>query len=82
METLNGGRNTSDELQRHILSMAADRGYTMTWDDVRIGMDSELVTIDMKWVDSVELVPRLYTHQWPYEGRVQVKRLKPMKLIE
>jgi hypothetical protein len=82
METLNGGRERSDEIQQRVLEMAAARGHVMTWDDVRIALDDDFITIDMKWVDTVDLVPRLYSHPWPYEGRVEVKRVKPVKIIE
>jgi hypothetical protein len=65
---------TSDELHRQIIAMAEARGHVMTWDDVQISIEKELTTIDMKWIDNVELIPRLYTRSWPYEGRIQVKR--------
>jgi hypothetical protein len=74
-ETLNGGRERSDEIQGHILEMAAARGYQMAWDDVHISLDQEYITIDMKWVDNIKLVPRYYARDWPYEGRVQIRRV-------
>ena len=82
METLNGGRERSDDIKRHILALGAARGYAMSWNDVEIGLDSDYITIDLKWVDTIELVPRFYSRQWPYEGRVQVRKMKPVKIIE
>jgi hypothetical protein len=81
METLNRGREQSDEIQRHILEMAEARGYEMAADDVQVSLDPEYITIDMAWVDNIELVPRYYARDWPYEGRVQIPRVKPGKLI-
>ena len=82
METLNRNRERSDEIQQHVLDMAAARGYEMTWNDVQLTIDEDYITIDMKWIDTIELVPRLYSRPWPYEGRVQVRKLKPVKIIE
>jgi hypothetical protein len=76
-DTLRGGRHSSDDIQRHILEMAAARGYVMTWDDLQLSIDKEFITIDMKWVDDIELVPRFYSRQWPYEARVQVRQVNP-----
>jgi hypothetical protein len=81
MEALNGGRSRSADIHRHILEMAAARGHEMTWDDVHVAIDKEFITIDMKWLDTVELVPRFYSRTWPYEGRVQVPVIKPEKLF-
>jgi hypothetical protein len=81
MEMLNGGFERSDDMQRHILEMAAARGHVMTSDDVHISLDHEFIVIDMKWVDNIAFVPRFYSRPWPYESRVQVKRVKPMKII-
>jgi hypothetical protein len=82
METLNGGRERTDDMKRHILEMATARGHEMTSDDVQIAVDNDYLTIDMKWVDTVELVPRLYSRTWPYEGRVQVRKVKPIKIFD
>jgi hypothetical protein len=82
METLNAGRGRSDEIHQHVLDMAAARDYEMSWNDVQLAIDKDYITIEMKWVDTIELVPRLYSRQWPYEGRVQVRKLKPVKIIE
>ena len=79
METLNGGRDQSDAIQRHVLEMAAERGYEMTSDDVQVSLDQEYITIDMQWVDNIKLVPRYYARDWPYEGRVQIPRGAPGK---
>ena len=81
METLNGGRDQRDEIQRHILEMAAERGYEMAWDDVQISVDQEYITIDMTWVDNIKLIPRYYARDWPYESRVQIPRVGPGRLI-
>jgi hypothetical protein len=62
--------------------MAAAREYEMSWEDVQIAIDNESITIDLKWVDTIELVPRLYSRQWPYEGRVQVRKVTPDNTIK
>lgn len=82
METLNGGRDRSDDIQRHILEMAAARGHAMTWDDIQIEIDKEFITIEMEWEDTLELVPRFYSRPWPHQGRVHVRMVKPIKLIQ
>jgi hypothetical protein len=81
METLKAGRHHSDDMKRHILDMAAARGHEMTWDDVDIAIDKEFITIDMRWLDTIELIPRYYSRTWPYEGRVQVPLGKPDTLM-
>ena len=80
-EILHGTFDTSDVLKQHILTMAATRDYTMTADDIHVSMDHDLITVDLKWVHNVELVPRVYTRPFPYDGHAQVRRTKPMKLI-
>lgn len=82
METLNGKREYSDDIKRHILEMAAARGHEMTWDDVEIAIDKEFITIDMRWSDTIEIVPRFYSRAWPHESRVQVPILKPVKVSQ
>jgi hypothetical protein len=82
MEMLNGGFVRSGEIQARVLEMATERGYVMTPEDVEVAVEKEVITIDMKWVDLVELVPRVYLHSWPYEGRVEVTLIEREKLIQ
>ena len=77
-ETLHGNSNTSDSLRQTILDMAAAGGHDMSADDVQIAMDGGDVIVDMKYVDNLALVPRVYTRPWPYEAHVQAHRVKPM----
>jgi hypothetical protein len=81
MEILNGGFERSDDMQRRILEMAEARGHVMTVDDVHIALDHEFIIVDLKYVDNLALVPRFYSRPWPYESRVEVKRVKPVKII-
>ena len=82
MEMLNSQFARSGDIQARVLEMAAERGYVMAAEDVEVALDKEAITIHMRWVDLVELVPRIYSHSWPYEGRVEVPLIEREKLFQ
>ena len=80
-QTRHGIETTTDELHERILDLAAERGHEMSWNDVNITRRDDEIVIDLKYVDHVAFVPRVYSRPWSYETTVQVRRIKPIELI-
>lgn len=72
---------TTDALHQRIVTMAGERGFDMSWNDVDLSVRNDEVAIDMKYVDDIPFIPRVYTRPWTFETTIQARRVKPLQII-
>jgi hypothetical protein len=66
-----GGQKTAPELHKRLLELAAEHGVTIDPGDVTVEKNGQETRAAMSYVEAVELVPRLYTHQQKVDIQVR-----------
>jgi hypothetical protein len=73
-----GATTSTSELQRRILLIAAEHGIEIDPADIVITKQGMYVSVAAAYLDYVDVLPRVYTHEQLFEFEVDVHPVRPI----
>ena len=73
-----GNAKTTSELHRQVLQLAEEHGVALESEDVAVERRGEQTFVSASYIESVPLVPAIYTRDQRYAFEVSVRGLRPL----
>src|SRR5215203_5678979 len=73
-----GDLKTASLLRKRIIQLAQDHDIDLTDDDVAIEKRGQQTYVSVTYVESIPLVPKLYTHEQSFDITMTVQPLRPI----
>jgi hypothetical protein len=74
-EALFSQRSTPAQLEARVAALAEEQEIPLDPETIAVNFTGPQATVSAAYTERVELVPRAYTREWPFELRVSVRRL-------
>ena len=74
-EALFSQRSTPEQLIARVAALAEEQQIPLAPESIAVNFTGPQATVSADYTERVELVPRGYTRDWPFELRVSVRRL-------
>jgi hypothetical protein len=74
-EALFSQRLSPQQLVSRVVELAEDHDIPVEPDAVAVDYNGPQATVSVNYSERVELVPRVYSRDWPFELRVSVRRM-------
>lgn len=73
-----GDMKTASQLRRRLLSVAADKGVSLSEDEITVEKRGLETFVSLAYVESIPLLPMVYTHEQAYDITMQVQPVRPL----
>ena len=74
-EALFSQRLSPQQLVSRVVEIAEDHEVPVEPEAIAVDYNGPQATVSLNYSERVELVPRVYTREWPFEMRVTVRRM-------
>lgn len=71
-------RGTGNDLHQRILEIAEAQGIPIAYEDVAVDRQGDLVTVSAAYIDTIPLVPKVYTREQLVEFEVSARIVRPL----
>ena len=71
-----GGSLNEEQIAERVIKLAADHEIPMEPDLMTVKRDPFLITIDVPYTDTVDLLPGFYSRSWDFDASVSVRLLE------